>query len=343
MRKWLYILVYCICVYGVQAQDPQFTHLYAIPLYLGPSFAGATGGTRATLNTRDQWTAVKKEYVSYSLGADHFIDELNSGVGLLVFRDHAGYGNLTQTFGALQYSFSMNVSNSFSIRPGIQASLNQRKIDYSKLLFGDQLSLFEIKDESIEPQLIEKTSYLDFSASILGIYQNFWFGYTIDHILRPNQSLIGDKTRVPLRSVYYAGAKFQVKLKVGKKSTRGYLYTFAHYNKQDNFNQALIGAYLSQGRFITGLWYRGIPFLKAYDEYINSDAFAFMFGLKQGYFTYLYSYDLTASKLTSDSAGSHEITIVWNWKSEKTRKQKMKALPCPMHDNPWKRNESQTM
>ncbi|HOS84566.1 MAG TPA: PorP/SprF family type IX secretion system membrane protein [Bacteroidales bacterium] len=343
MKYIVYIVLCCVSFQKLSAQDPQFTHLYAIPLYVGPSFAGATGGTRATLNARDQWTAVKKEYVSYSLGADHFVDEINSGIGLLVFRDHSGYGNLTQTFAALQYSYSLNVSKFMSIRPGIQASYSQRKIDYSKLLFGDQLSIFEIKDETIEPQLIDKTSYLDFTASMLGIYKNFWFGYTLDHILRPNQSLLASKTRVPLRSVYYAGAKFQVKIKVGNKSTRGFLYTFAHYNKQENFNQALVGAYLSQGRFITGVWYRGIPFLKAYDEYINTDAFAFMFGLKQGYFTYLYSYDLTASKLTSDSAGSHEITIVWNWKSEKTRKQKMKALPCPMHDNPWKKNESQTM
>lgn len=344
MKKIIIVLIVLIGFAGnVSAQDPQFTHLYAIPLYLGPSFAGASGGTRAAINFRDQWTAVDKEYISYSVGADHYFDGTNNGLGLLLFRDHAGYGNLMSSFAALQYSYSLNVAKNMSIRPGIQGSYTERRIDYSKLTFGDQLSIFDIKDNSIEPQLNESVKYIDFTASILGIYDKYWFGYTLDHILKPNQSLLGGKAHVPMRSVFYAGAKFQIKMNIGKSKTKGNLYVFGQYNKQANFNQALFGTYLSHSNYILGLWYRGIPFIKAYEDYVNSDAFAFMVGYKMGYFTYLYSYDFTVSKLTAESAGSHEVTIVWNWKNQKSQKQRMKALPCPMHDNPWKKNESQTM
>ena len=40
---------------AVAQQDPQFTQFYANPLYLAPSFAGATKQHRAAGSFRDQW------------------------------------------------------------------------------------------------------------------------------------------------------------------------------------------------------------------------------------------------------------------------------------------------
>lgn len=346
MRFFCVICVVLCVNSGVQAQDPQFSHLYAIPLFLGPSFAGSTGGTRAAVNARDQWTAIAQEYISYSLSVDHYIEGTNSGAGLIVYQDHAGAGRLTTTYAGLQYAYSINAAENFSLRPGIQLTVANRRIDYSRLIFGDQLSLIEIKDQTIEPQLEDGVNYIDFSSSLLGIYRDYWFGFSIDHLLRPNHSLLGQKAYIPMRFSFYSGGKFSINTKIGRKRARETLYVMLHYNKQDNFNQALLGAYYTRKDYLFGLWYRGIPFIKTYENYINTDAFVFMLGLRKGHFTYLYSYDLTISKLISDSAGSHEITITWNWKnsnSKRAQKARMKVVPCPMQESPWKRYDSQTM
>src|SRR5690606_11967076 len=155
-----------------------FSHMYAIPLFLGPSFAGSTGGSRVAINGRDQWTAVAQEYVSYSVSADHYFRGTNNGGGLVLFQDQAGAGNLTTSYAALQYAYSFNLAKHFSLRPGLQVAYANRKIDYSRLVFGDQLGIEEIKENTLEPQLEDGITYIDFSASLMGIYQKYWFGFT---------------------------------------------------------------------------------------------------------------------------------------------------------------------
>ncbi len=56
--KMKYIKLMVILAFVVSAgktQDPQFSQFYSSPLYLAPSFAGATDGGRGILNYRDQW------------------------------------------------------------------------------------------------------------------------------------------------------------------------------------------------------------------------------------------------------------------------------------------------
>ena len=56
--KMKYIKLMVILAFVVSAgktQDPQFPQFYSSPLYLAPSFAGATDGGRVILNYRDQW------------------------------------------------------------------------------------------------------------------------------------------------------------------------------------------------------------------------------------------------------------------------------------------------
>jgi hypothetical protein len=42
---------------------------------------------------------------------------------------------------------------------------------------------------------------------------------------------------------------------------------------------------------------------------------------------FVYSYDVTVSKLTLKSGGSHEISLVYEWAKAKNRR--YRAVPCP--------------
>jgi type IX secretion system PorP/SprF family membrane protein len=77
-----------------RGQDPQFTQFYANPLYLAPSFAGATEQDRISATYRNQWPELNNVFVTYSFAYDHFFENFNSGVGILLLRDVAGSGDL---------------------------------------------------------------------------------------------------------------------------------------------------------------------------------------------------------------------------------------------------------
>jgi type IX secretion system PorP/SprF family membrane protein len=63
------------------AQDPHFSQFYANSLYLSPSFAGITQGTRLITDIRDQWPGIPGSFFTSTISLDHFIPTLNSGWG----------------------------------------------------------------------------------------------------------------------------------------------------------------------------------------------------------------------------------------------------------------------
>jgi len=82
------------------------------------------------------------------------------------------------------------------------------------------------------------------------------------------------------------------------------------------FNQqGYTGTYWERNRIITGIWYCGIPFFRAYKSNINSVALFFMLGAHWGNLMCPYSYDFSLSKMVVKSGGSHEVTVTWKWYS----------------------------
>lgn len=325
------VLLSISILFGLQvfAQDPQFSQIYAIPLYMGPSFAGSTGGTRIGLNFRDQWPAVDKEFISYSISADHYFNGTSNGIGMILYQDHSGMGNLTTSNISVQYAYAFNLDKKFSIRPGIQFSFVNRRIDYSKIIFGDQLSLQAVKPASIEPQLNTSINYLDFSASLLANHPEFWFGLTFNHLSQPNESLLGAKAQVPIKMNVFGGKKFVIKHRSLRNQKKN-VYAMIQFKSQEQYFQALIGCFWENNDFITGLWYRGVPVQKTYGSYRNNDAFIFLVGYQFREFSVGYSYDFTTSRLVSNSAGSHEISLIWKrLKPHKSSKKKWDVISCP--------------
>lgn len=316
-------------VYPLLAQDPQFSQIYAIPLYNGPSFAGASGNTRVAVNFRDQWPAVDREYISYSLGVDHFFESANSGIGLIAFRDHSGMGFLTTTNVTLQYNYSFNLSRDLALRPGIQFSLVNRSIDYSRVIFGDQVTIEGIKPTTIEPTLEDNNFYVDLGASVMLNHRKFWVGAFVDHLATPDQSLNSAESEIPLRLDVFAGMKYVIRNR-NIRSQRNNLYILLQYKVQEEFRQGYLGFYWETTRFITGLAYRGLPVERTWEEYLNNDAFVFLLGYRWRQFTIGYSYDFTTSEFASNSAGAHEISIVWVRTKKNGRKVKKNIVPCPM-------------
>ena len=311
-------------------QDAQFTQFYANPIYLSPSFAGSTSGTRAVLNFRDQWPSIPGAFVTYSVSIDHFLPRYNSGLGIQILRDRAGSGQLGLTTISGNYSYLIKANRRWNVRPGLMLNYNIRSIDFDKLVFNDQMDIDGNSPTSIETPSLEKIHYPDAGFSMMAYNRMYWGGFMIDHIFTPNQSLIDGVSRIPVKFRLYGGRKFVV---ANSKRYNEETIKFAFsYKAQGKFDQLDLGAYWSREPFIFGIWYRGIPLLKQYAKgYINNDAIAILVGYKYKDLIFGYSYDITISRIFANTGGAHEISLIFEFNQDQKVRRKRKAVivPCP--------------
>lgn len=334
-KLFITILLLFLIVKPAFTQDAHFTQFYAAPLYLSPSLAGSTAGSRVILNFRDQWPAIPGAFVTYSISADHFFPTLNSGMGFFVYRDQAGSGKLATTNVAFQYTYNIKLFKKWSIRPGLQFYYSQRSIDFPALVFNDQITQVGQNSSSIEVPTMEKRGYFDFALSSLIYSKVSWFGFTIDHINTPNQSLKNTISILPTRFVIFGGYKFMISGRAGgiKEESVNLAY---NYRAQGKFDQIDIGGYWTKYHFVVGLWYRGIPALKKYAPgYQNNDMIAILGGyeFKSLGLKLAYSYDFTMSKLVGSTAGSHEVSMIFVFNQNQRVRKRYRAVivPCPKY------------
>ena len=105
-----------------------------------------------------------------------------------------------------------------------------------------------------------------------------------------------------------------------------------HYKSQDKWDQLDVGADYETNLFFLGLWYRGIPFFKRFEnDFANNESIILLAGIQANDLKIGYSYDLTISKLSRYSVEAHEVSIIYEIaNSKKKRKNKRYFLaPCP--------------
>ena len=308
----------------VQAQDPQFTQFFANPVYMSPSYAGASSGHRAVLSYRDQWSVMPNMYRTLSASYDVNIASLRSGVGVFVLGDLAGTGNLGTILVGAVYSYSVPLTDVWSFRPGIGFYFRQNSISYSRLTWGDQLNTDPPSSTTMQRPGKQRIYDIDATVSILFHSENAWVGSTWDHMLRPKDSFYGEGSRVPFRFSLFGGYRFVIQ-SLYRRGVDQSLSVAANIRYQERFAQIDIGGYWFKYPLLLGIWYRGVPMLKGY---FGSDALAFMVGFRYNGIQVAYSYDLTVSGLGPSSGGSHEISLTYEAPIT-PKKRKYKAPICP--------------
>ncbi len=315
MAKKLILLLTTLCSAGIwqdlQAQDPQFTQFYANPLYLNPAFAGTARCPRICMNYRNQWPNLSGTYVTYSASYDQHIDAISGGLGLIVTQDDQARGTLKTTNVNLIYSYLLPVTREFSIKFGLQAGFFQKSLDKTKLNFGDMIDArrgFVWNTNEVIPST--NKSNLDFGGGILGYSKRYFIGAAFHHITQPDEGLQGT-SKLPLKITGHAGAVIPL-----EKGGDSYISPNVLFMQQQNFTQLNLGLYFVRGSFVGGLWYR------------NSDAFIVLLGIQTDHFKVGYSYDVTVSKLSSNTAGSHEISMQMQFEC-RPKKKKYRTISCP--------------
>lgn len=326
----------------VTAQDPQYSQFYAAPLYLNPAFAGSTNQARFGINYRNQWPAIDANFTTISAYFDTYIEDKNSGVGVMLTRDREGILGLQSISLAAQYAYNLSLTDGLSFRPGVQIALYQRSVNFDKLTFGDQFD--PATGDVVNPVSAEALNggnkfFPDLSFGGLFYTPRAWLGIAAHHITQPNQSLLGEESKLPMKISAHTGIKFHFRPGVvgsgiyARPSERS-IAPALQYRHQGEFDQMDIGTYLTMEPLIVGLWYRGVPFKKV-NGFSNNESIVLLVGFtKKGAKDILnigYSYDYTISKLGSGSGGAHEFSLVYSWSTRDPRKPPKDKLiiPCP--------------
>ena len=326
-KRYIGVILWGLLSLTAVGQDPQFSQFYSAPTYLNPAFTGNTIQNRVVLNYRYQWPSVPGAFISYNFSFDHFIPEINSGLGVLVTHDKAGAGGLQYTNLDFQYAYHMKINRTTAINFGMQYGYTWRSLDYAELVFGDQL--LRGSSTSVEHAKLQNANYFDFSTGALLYGKSYWVGASVHHANQPNESLLQEESKVPFKLSVHGGYR----IKLGKTtivSKAQHIIPSINYKSQGKFDQLDIGVYYEIHPLVLGLWYRGIPVFKAYEPgYQNNDAVVMLVGYEIDKLRIGYSYDITVSRLVSNTGGSHEFAIIYEFASKRRElSRKRRVVPC---------------
>ncbi len=301
------------------SQDPVFSQFYNAHLQLNSAMAGNTHGPLVQLNYRNQWPALGNIYTTYSLAYDQYITKLKSGLGVSLLSDNAGDGTLRTTGLTGYYSYRIKVAGDMFLKSGMEFGFVNSSLDWGKLAFGDAIDprLGPISPggtpypSAETPPNETSKNYLNIGAGLLLYSPTYHVGLSMKNLNTPDISFIsglntgdGAALALPIRFTIHAGA--QIVLRPGNKNVDPtFLSPNIMVQRQRDFNQVNIGAYLAVNKVHGGLWYR--------HSFYNGDALITSFGIKKDFFKITYSFDLTMSQLSLKQGGSHELGIILNF------------------------------
>lgn len=320
-QNTLIVLLFVLLAGVVKGQDPIYSQYFAAPLQLNPAFTGNTVSPHIALNYRNQWSSFTngaEAYETYSISYSQFSTRLNSGFGLMLLADDAGQGLIKTSKVSGFYSYRLQITRDIFAKLGVEGSLIQTRLNWSKLVFGDQLDPFygettpggtALPTQEIAPENLNKLIF-DASTGFLIYGPSFYGGVSLKHLNTPNESFldINDNlnTGLPLRLTVHGGAEITL-VKGNKRKQGSFISPNLMYIRQGDFGQINVGAYAGFGPIYGGLWYRYAN--------TNSDAAIVLIGFRKDFFRVGYSFDLPVNPNLSlgDSGGSHEISVIFNF------------------------------
>lgn len=295
---------------NLMGQDNHYSQFYANKLYLNPAFAGSDICPRVILSFRDQWPGLAGEFVSYSATYDQTFS--NTGIGFIFNGDDAGNGILKTNNFNLVFSPKVKLDHNWTLSFALSAGVVQKYLNHEKLLFPNQVTPIGINNEPQEITSDINRITPDISSGALLYSNNLYAGYSVHHILQPNNILLGPEGVLYRRHTVHAGMNFLTK---GKGRNKTVVSPQVIFQKQGPHQELNLGMYVKQNILTGGIWYRG------------EDAIILLVGLQGKKMNFGFSYDLTISKLSTNTLGAFELSATYKFKCR--TKSRIPRADCP--------------
>lgn len=340
---FLFLILSFTCI-TVHAQDIHFSQYDENPSLINPALTGSGYAMRAAAIYRDQWRSATVPYKTYGASFEMRLKTGNwkkvennlkltevykkafrkLAGGLSFYSDKAGDGNMGITQANLSLATFIPLNKKSFLSAGLQASVVQRKIDFTKLVWPDQYNGTGY-DQSMDPGENFSSSFIypDFAGGLAWTYgssekyisANDQFradvGVAMFHFGEPKQKFLA-ATNERLFSKYVVHAKFLL----GVKNTNLSIAPSCLFQFQGPSKEILYGTLLKyrmrEDSKYTGYKKGACISLGAF--YRNKDAMITALLFEFGQYAIGASYDINVSKFkaATTARGGFEICLRFN-------------------------------
>ncbi len=207
------------------AQDPVFSQFFNNSTYLNPAYTGMDGGISLTAVYRQQWVDIPGGFQTQYLSYEGLEACTPLALGLQLWRDVEGEGELQTVAAALPIAGVLPLGTPrrpVNIRIGFSPYYMRKTIDWSRLVFSDQLDALEgnVKPTQFQPNDGIPVSFGGVNLGALLRWDRptkwkenmeFEIGVAVHNALNfrldtgPIESLQGLTTGLPPRYVFHLG------------------------------------------------------------------------------------------------------------------------------------------
>ena len=317
----------------VAAQDFHLSQYDAPAMLLNPSMTGFFYGYfRLHGHYRTQWASIAtKPFTTSQISYEKSIEPF--GVGIQVMDNRAGAGNYNV--------FNFNISGAYDIALdflkhhhlclGMQTGFIQKSIDLSKLNFNNQYTTNAGFNSSLSNgETFSNTSIYLYDVSVGTTYYydshegrqsdkseiKFILGFAVFHVNQPKESFLSSANVLPRH--YLINGQYQMALNEQIQMIPKFLYMQQANDKELDITLIFNYSLEKETNLIFGTTYR------------FQDAAVAHIGLKKGDFTYLISYDMNISSLSSTTYGRGGLETSLTYLPHQAKKKRS----CPKFANP---------
>lgn len=293
MKKIFYILTFLsVSIFSLSQQMPHYSLYMLNDIVINPSLISTKSDNQIGIMIRDQWTgfegAPKTQSVSY-----YNIEHEKFGRGIRVVNDNTG--PISMLSGTISGSYLVPIENINKLSVGASAKILQYKIDNSQIILEND----GIIDPAMNSGVIDKVIGNSASLGVNYFSDKFNIGASVINIFNTDLNLSNTGVDNTLVNHYYLNAEYIIYFSNGLKFSPslllkkiGALNPQLDINLKTSINNTIWG----------GMSYR------------TNDAFIAMLGLSFSNYDLGYAYDVTSTKMTIPSYGSHGIVMTYKIK-----------------------------
>jgi type IX secretion system PorP/SprF family membrane protein len=243
------------------SQDHMYSQFFNSPLYLNPALTGQfEGDLRVNLIYRNQFTSVPGSFNYLTASVDIAAPQFGGGFGLMVTHSSEGTAYLSTNNISGLYAYSVRIEDVI-LSFGLQAGVSDQSIDWSKLIFDDQIDpQFGYIPGSVSaanPPVFNNKYYFDSGAGFNLTAGEFNIGSALQHLNQPNDSFTGTPSELALRFTGHLSYRWVLNPYDNVyDDERSYIIPSVVIYKQSTAQSYSIGFQYKHDKINVGLWYR---------------------------------------------------------------------------------------
>ena len=361
--KWIIaILLFIMCELKVHSQEPIFSQYFMNPIYMNPALSGETDGIRLTTSHRNQWRFVPSNFVTTSYSFDTWVPGPFS-FSILHLKNVEGEGSLESKYSSVGGGYRFKIKKDVRMQMGFQYQRTTRRIDWSKLVFTDNLDPLQghaYSSAFIIPQTnVYNIDNFNFGSVLVysptKVKRNAWkqyyqFGFAINNLIkRNNYGFISHNFNLARKYSFHMRTYINPFV---RRSTLEAIHIPIYAQFHGPLRTYQVGLEASQafadynnGTGLIGIAYRiQNTSTKLGDRIGPNESLFFRVeyskGGKKAKYTFSFSYGITLSELSQRAShGIYEISLIiessiigqalFKFKSEKSEKRRQKnSMTC---------------